>query len=242
MHRVGTGVPMSHLFLAFTNPEEGVESTFNSWYDSRHVPEVLRYGRGFTGCQRFRLLREVRRGELHPWSYLALYTLESDDLAALANRPWIEGAPPLTPFTGLLKNDHVAWVYSPVGGRVERENASPANEGAGTASFLMLRWQRTSGGLPEEFTLRSAINRVPAGVAMQAFQLAEAQRGNQQSSPWRGLILEELSRADELPSASPGPAWLYTAVSEYRTRESVLASRFDSRVSAGERQSGASDV
>ena len=93
---------MRHAFLAFTNPEQGVEATFNAWYDRHHVPEVLRYGRGFTGCRRFRLLREVRRGEVHAWAYLALYGLELDDLALLARSPWVEESPPLTPFAGFM--------------------------------------------------------------------------------------------------------------------------------------------
>src|SRR5690349_24330109 len=97
---------MKHVFLAFTNPVDGMETAFNSWYDSNHVPEVLRYGRGFIGCRRFKLQREVHRGATPPWSYLALYHLDDTDLSALAASPWAEPNPPLTPFRGILQSDH----------------------------------------------------------------------------------------------------------------------------------------
>ena len=46
---------MRYIFLALTNPADGREDEFNAWYDEHHIPEVVRYGRGFLGGRRYRL-------------------------------------------------------------------------------------------------------------------------------------------------------------------------------------------
>lgn len=208
---------MRHAFLAFTNPEDGVESTFNRWYDTFHVPEVLRYGRGFSGCRRFRLAREVRRGELPPWAYLALYTLEFDDLATLARSTWIEETPPLTPFTGLLKSDHVAWVYSPESARVVSRSAQAAER---TVSHILLRWS-VEGQVMDARQLEAVVERTEGCLAAQSYRLAIEQRANQQRSPWSTLVIYELTSGSSVQADSRDPAWLYAAISDFRRRDSL---------------------
>ena len=209
---------MHHAFLAFTNPVAGVEATFNNWYDSRHVPEVLRYGRGFTGCRRFRLEHESRSGELKAWAYLALYELESDDLAALAENSWVPGSPPLTPFRGLLESDHVAWVYTPQSLRFS--SAGAPSESRPLASHLLFLWE-SGEARKDDAWLQNAVENTEGVIAARAYELASAQRRNQLSSPWNHLVVCELQHAGVKPPGKFAAAWGYTAVSDHVRREDL---------------------
>lgn len=214
---------MQHLFFAFTNPVDGVEPVFNDWYNTHHVPEVLRYGRGFTGCRRFRLEREAGETGLPAWTYLAMYQLESDDLASLATKPWTVQAPPLTSFRGLLKDDHVAWVYTPRGPRIARSAWLPDTP-EHVASHIMLEWAHE----PQAFdaqNLQQVVEQSDGCRAAQILDLADAQRSNQQGSPWQSLVVYELNSAEvEIPGARRAAAWTYTAIADFVSRDQVMAS------------------
>jgi hypothetical protein len=206
-----------HVFLAFTNPAGEREEAFNSWYDGRHVPEVLRYGRGFTGCRRYRLEAGAPGGGLTPWRYLALYDVDSDDLALLANQPFTVGAR-LTPFRGLVEDDHVGWVYTPTTPRVLANPSHPPP--SGYADCLVLAWRDSSAELLETTALRDSLARAPGYLAGRAYSKATAQRSHQQDSPWQGLVICETERAGqgaELPTFDN--CWTYVAVADYVGRE-----------------------
>ena len=78
----------THTLLALSNPVEGREAEFNQWFDTVHIPEVLRVP-GFASVQRFeaaaqdflararRFDREIARSQAHSWA-----RVESDDAAS----------------------------------------------------------------------------------------------------------------------------------------------------------------
>jgi hypothetical protein len=69
---------MGHYrYLVFTNPTEGHEAEFNTWYDEVHLGEVLAVP-GFIGAERYRI--EAAEAEHR---YLAIYEFEADDPAAV---------------------------------------------------------------------------------------------------------------------------------------------------------------
>ncbi|MFA5119822.1 hypothetical protein [Zavarzinia sp.] len=72
------------LFAALSKPAEGREDDFNAWYDGQHVPDVTSIP-GIFGAERFALsmpfLDPLGGGQ----NYLALYDVDSDDLAVLAS-------------------------------------------------------------------------------------------------------------------------------------------------------------
>jgi hypothetical protein len=71
-----------YTFLALTNPVLGKEDPFNEWYDRHHVPDVINVP-GFISGQRFRLADSQFGGESSKaFKYLALYEIETDDIAA----------------------------------------------------------------------------------------------------------------------------------------------------------------
>ena len=69
-----------HLLVVSTNPAPGKEDEFNDWYSGTHVHEVVQI-LGFVSAQRFQVA-DAQLGEPGQFRYLALYELETDDVAA----------------------------------------------------------------------------------------------------------------------------------------------------------------
>ncbi|WP_028079103.1 DUF4286 family protein [Solimonas soli] len=71
----------SYRLLVLSNPVEGREAEYNEWYSRQHLQDVVRVP-GFVGAQRFQLVEPVLLAENFPWRYVAIYEIETDDLAA----------------------------------------------------------------------------------------------------------------------------------------------------------------
>jgi hypothetical protein len=74
----------THKMLVFSNPIEGREAEFNTWYEEIHIPEVLGTP-GIVAAQRF----ELSKGQLPPAPtppahYLAVYDIDGDPAEAFA--------------------------------------------------------------------------------------------------------------------------------------------------------------
>jgi hypothetical protein len=207
---------MRHIFLAFTNPVAGREAEFNDWYDLRHVPELLRYGRGFTGCQRFILHDEPLSGPLAPWKYLALYDLDCEDLTSLSQQFLIAGSPPLTPFHGLLEDDHVGWIFTPHNSQYQDLTSG---ERSSQPFELLLAWSVST--LADAQIERGALEaKYCTGVRF--YDLASPQRPEQLESPWRGLQICELPKDGVIPKLNgSNAAWRFTPISRYTSRSDV---------------------
>lgn len=67
-----------HLFVVFSNPVEGREDDYNTWYTDVHLQDALKIP-GIVAAQRFKL-SDVQRNPPPPWGYMALYDIETDDL------------------------------------------------------------------------------------------------------------------------------------------------------------------
>lgn len=68
-----------HVLVVMTNCAPGTDAEFNDWYDSTHIPDVLRVP-GIVAAQRFKLNDRQRRDTRPEHRYLALYEIESDNL------------------------------------------------------------------------------------------------------------------------------------------------------------------
>jgi len=68
-----------YTFVVLTNPTSGKEAEYNKWYNEQHIPDVLNVP-GFVAAQRFRLA-DAQMGDENPHRYLALYEIETADLA-----------------------------------------------------------------------------------------------------------------------------------------------------------------
>jgi hypothetical protein len=83
-----------YIWIVYTNAAEGTDEEFNKWYDEVHVPDLLKIP-GVVKAERFKVAdwQSAPRGELLevvpveeaelPHRYLAVYTIESDDPAAV---------------------------------------------------------------------------------------------------------------------------------------------------------------
>jgi hypothetical protein len=70
-----------YTFVVMTNATTGRDDEFNEWYNNQHIPDVLNVP-GFVSAQRFRLSGTQLGGDTNkPYKYLALYEIETDDLA-----------------------------------------------------------------------------------------------------------------------------------------------------------------
>lgn len=65
-----------HVLLVFTDPVEGKEEEYNSWYNDIHLGEVLETD-GFVRAQRFEVADLMPGVTDH--SYVAIYELETED-------------------------------------------------------------------------------------------------------------------------------------------------------------------
>lgn len=70
------------ILLVFSNPVDGEEDEYNTWYSDFHLDEILAID-GFVLAQRFRLVdgKMTRDTPDAQYRYLAMYEVESIDVA-----------------------------------------------------------------------------------------------------------------------------------------------------------------
>lgn len=207
---------MRHALLALTNPVEGREDDFNAWYDEFHLREVVRYGTGMSAGRRFRLSRTQRAGQVQPpWSYLAWYDFEHQDLADFHRRPWVVDKPPLKPFAGLVADDHAGWTFTPVGERIGPP--AGAGRGGGSQPYLFLAFTNPAAGREAEFNawydglhLREVVETLPGFRAGRRWQAPPQQRDFGAPPPWRYLAAYEVEAesAEAVQAAAAGASAL----------------------------------
>lgn len=106
-----------HVLVVLSNATDGQDDAFNTWYTNTHLKDVLKVP-GYTAAQRFALSdAQLGPGDV-PYAYLALYEVETDDLAATGRaltgtEMYIDPA--------LDRNHTVAWFYTPITKKVASE-------------------------------------------------------------------------------------------------------------------------
>lgn len=108
-----------YVFLALTNPAPGKEAEYNEWYDKTHLADVLNVP-GFVSAQRFRLNEpEYALNKAQSHKYLALYEMETNDIAgSLKELSGRIGSPAMVMTDALDMNALGAFVFAPIGGKV----------------------------------------------------------------------------------------------------------------------------
>jgi hypothetical protein len=104
-----------HTFLALTNPVAGKEDEYNEWYDKHHVPDVINIP-GFISGQRFKLSDSQFGGEASKaFKYLALYEIETDDIAATIKELRARGGTAdITPSDAIDMKNVATYMFTPV--------------------------------------------------------------------------------------------------------------------------------
>jgi hypothetical protein len=120
-----------YVFVVLTNASGGQDGEFNEWYNNQHIPDVLKIP-GFVAAQRFSLAGAQMDGTTSPWRYLALYDLETDDLAgALKELAARVGTPAMIMSDSLDMKGIGAYVFSPIAERVVAGQAKLPKASAG---------------------------------------------------------------------------------------------------------------
>ncbi len=69
----------SYFYMVLSNPASSEqEDAYNAWYDNNHLHDALDIP-GFVSAQRYRVPDEF--AEAATWRYLAIYTIETEDIA-----------------------------------------------------------------------------------------------------------------------------------------------------------------
>jgi hypothetical protein len=108
-----------YTFVVMTNPVDGKEAEFNEWYNSNHIPDVLNVP-GFVSGHRFRLADAQMGGEAsRAYKYLALYEIETDDLAATLKELRARGGTAdIVPSDAIDTKKVGAFVFTPIAEKV----------------------------------------------------------------------------------------------------------------------------
>jgi hypothetical protein len=72
-----------YVLLVQTDPVEGREDEYNRWYDNEHLDDMLN-AEGYLSCRRFKVVDSLASDAA--FRYLAIYEIESDDIARTAER------------------------------------------------------------------------------------------------------------------------------------------------------------
>jgi hypothetical protein len=114
-----------YTFVVLTNPTPGKDVEFNRWYNEQHIPDVLNAA-GFVCAQRFRLSETQNSPKTdQTYKYLALYEIETDDLAAslkdLASRG---GTPDMIMSDAIDLKSANARIFEPVADKVMAQDVA----------------------------------------------------------------------------------------------------------------------
>jgi hypothetical protein len=188
-----------HLFIGNLNPAAGREAEFNSWYEI-HVREVVDNIDGFTAGQRYRL-SEAQRSDSKPspWRFLTIYELEGDDVDEIhrANTVVRESGIYM-PYDGLIEDDNVAYVFTPVGPR-----HCPGDwSGRADAAHVTVVRSSPSPGREDEYNawydnhVREVVGNIDGYEAAQRYRLNPSQRPGMPPSPWEYTVVYDVSEPD----------------------------------------------
>ena len=108
-----------YTFIVLTNPVEGKESEYNDWYNRQHIPDVLNVP-GFVSAQRFRLAdTQMSRDGNRAHKYLAVYEIETDDLAATLQELRARGGTAeIVPSDAIDMKNVATYIFTPVAEKV----------------------------------------------------------------------------------------------------------------------------
>jgi hypothetical protein len=103
-----------YAFFVLSNPVAGREAEYNEWYDTMHLPDVLKVP-GIVAAQRFRAVQD--QGNL-PQRYLAYYEMEADDPLKVMEELKARAGTAVMPLSTAMDSDGVGVsLFEPITGR-----------------------------------------------------------------------------------------------------------------------------
>lgn len=104
-----------HLMVVLTNPVEGREDEYNDWYSNTHLADVLKIP-GVTGATRFALSEAQRGTAPYPFHYMAIYEIETDDLAEVMADLGRRSGTSVMPLSSAMADVRSSLVFKPIPG------------------------------------------------------------------------------------------------------------------------------
>ena len=102
-----------YTFVVLTNAVEGKDDAFDEWYTNTHLGDVLAVP-GFVSAQRFKLTDVQRAKPPHPFRYLALYEIETNDLQKTLDELGKRSGTPAMVLTDTMAPGTQAHVYEAI--------------------------------------------------------------------------------------------------------------------------------
>ena len=201
------GESKTYWFFVFSNPVAGTEKEYNDWYDNQHERDVVAIP-GFVSVQRAVLadkqLIDRKNAPAMP-KYLALYTIQTDDLKAVmdevANRIKT-GRTVISPTYD--RKTSVGYTYE-LGNRLEAPLAAPPGAKAGPMQrYLHIVFTVPNDGMEAQFngwydTHHAAdMLKTPGIVASQRLKLVDPGHGAPPATKYAAAFTLETTDMDAL--------------------------------------------
>ena len=97
-----------YVFVVLTNPVSGQEPQYNDWYTNVHLPDLVKIP-GIKSAQRFRVAPE--NADPGAYKYLALYEIETNNLAAVQKAIGAAAGTPAMIISPALDRAKVSAIY-----------------------------------------------------------------------------------------------------------------------------------
>lgn len=105
-------MPQRYKFVVLTNAVDGREDEYNDWYTNVHLPDVLAIP-GIVAAERYRLAH-AQRNPVQPFSYLAIYEIETDDLEFITSEIGKRAGTPTMVISDAMAVDKIAAIFTPL--------------------------------------------------------------------------------------------------------------------------------
>jgi hypothetical protein len=102
-----------HLFVVFTNPVPGREEEYNDWYSNTHIRDLVSVP-GCAAATRYQLSHTQRMEAPHPWQYMAIYEIETDDIQGFLDALNARRGTPDLEMTDTLAPGTSSYFYAPI--------------------------------------------------------------------------------------------------------------------------------
>lgn len=103
----------AYKFIVLTNPVSGRDDDYNDWYTNQHLGDVLRIP-GIVAAQRFKTTPVQRAKQPLPYEYVAIYEIETDDLAVVVGELARRTGTDAMPISDALAEERMSYIVEAI--------------------------------------------------------------------------------------------------------------------------------
>ena len=102
-----------YQFIVLTNAITGREDEYNDWYTYRHLKDVLTIP-GIVAAQRFKTTPVQRAVQPLPFQYLAIYELDTEDLAGVVAELGLRSDTDALPLSDAMAPERISYIVEAI--------------------------------------------------------------------------------------------------------------------------------